>query len=70
LWNFLDILFFLATLVIWIYAVRIFPVERLATSAVQLSPEYYGTLSGQINLRLRVLNDRLAHLLRSEDPHP
>lgn len=70
LWNFLDILFFLATLVIWILAVRTFPVERLATSPVQLSPEYYGKLSGQINLRLRVLNDRLAQLLRSEDSHP
>jgi hypothetical protein len=53
---------------IWIYAVRTLPVERLATSDVQLSREYYGKLSGQVNLRLRVLNDRLAQLLRSEDP--
>jgi hypothetical protein len=58
MWNFLDILFFLATVLIWIYAVRTLPVERLATSDVQPSREYYGKLSGQANLRLRVLNDR------------
>jgi hypothetical protein len=70
LWNFLDILFFLASVLTWIYAVRTFPVEKTASSPIFISPESHGKLSGQLNLRLRLLNDHLAHLLRSGDPRP
>jgi hypothetical protein len=69
LWNFLDIVFFLASLMIWIYAVRTYPVELAAGNSVFISPEYYGKVSDEVNMRLRMLNDQLAHLLRSEDPH-
>ena len=67
LWNFLDILFFLATVFIWTYAVRTYAVERAAPGGISLPPESYELVSGQLNVRLRALNDLLAHVLRSED---
>jgi hypothetical protein len=69
-WNFLSTLTFFASLMIWIYGVRTYSVEEPAGNSLFLSPEHYGKLSGQLNLRLRLLNDQLAHLLRSEDPRP
>jgi hypothetical protein len=68
LWNFLDILFFLATVFIWIYAVREYSVDRAARIPTLVSAESYELMSGQVNIRLRALNDHLAHFLRSEDP--
>jgi hypothetical protein len=69
-WNFLGILTFFASLLIWIYAVEKYPVEKRAGNSVFVSPEYYIKLSSQLNMRLRTLNDHLAHLLRSEDHRP
>lgn len=66
LWNFMDILFFLATAVIWIYAVRTYAVQKPAR--ISLSPESHELAAGNLNVRLRMLNDQLTHLLRSEDP--
>jgi len=68
--EFFQILAFLATLLVWINAVRK-PVQvpQPVSSAV-LSPGMYGELSQQLDTRLRELNDRLSHLLHSKDSHP
>jgi hypothetical protein len=65
--GFFQIVTFFATLLIWIAAVRA-PVEAVEpTVPVVLSPDAYRQLSGQLNARLLLLNDRLNHLLRSQD---
>jgi len=68
-WGFLDVLTYLATLLIWLNAVSFYP--KLAT---QLTPpvipkELYGKLSSELNLRLYHLNKQLSQLFRSEDRH-
>jgi len=68
LWNFLDMLFFLATVLIWTYAVRTYSAPQTVASTVPISRQSYEKLAGELNLRLRSLNQRLSHVLRSEDP--
>lgn len=66
-WQFFDILAFLATLALWINAVRQ-PLETLEPDTPLVLPaDKYGELSQQLNMRLALLNDRLNRLLRSED---
>lgn len=66
-WEFFEILAFLATLLIWINAVRQpLEVPEAATPPV-LSMDQYARVSQQLNARLHVLNDRLNRLLRSGD---
>jgi hypothetical protein len=66
-WEFFEILAFFATLLLWIDAVRKpFEVHQPATAPV-LSADQYANVSQQLNERLHQLNDRLNHLLRSED---
>jgi hypothetical protein len=66
-WGFLEIITYLATLVIWLNAVSFYP--KLASPAVppSIPKELYGKLSSELNLRLHHLNQQLSQLLRSED---
>jgi hypothetical protein len=68
--NYVNVLAFLASLVLWIGAVRGAVEVRRTASGIQLSPEMYGQLSEQLNSRLQLLNQRLNHLSRSGDSRP
>jgi len=70
LWNYLDILAFTATLLLWINAARTAEAPRTSASPVALPPELYADLSRKLNSRLLVLNNRLNHFFRSEDSRP
>lgn len=66
-WEFLSILSFLASLVLWISALRR-PLEaEEAAASAPLAREMYANLSEQLDSRLHMLNHRLNQLLRSED---
>ncbi len=69
-WGFMDIITFLASLLIWIQAVRVYAPALEAVAPRHVAPDLYGTLSPEVNIRLRLLNDQLAQLLRSESPRP
>lgn len=69
-WEFVEILAFLASVCLWISAVRQ-PVEAGQPARIStLSPEQYAQLSQQLNTRLRVLDQRLNELFGSEDVRP
>lgn len=68
-WNFLGVLTFLASLLIWIGAVRTYPEAVLALHPVVVPKELYGTLSSELNVRLQLLNEQLDQLLHSRDQH-
>jgi hypothetical protein len=70
LWNFLDILTFLASLLLWITAARSVTESREEEAQVALSPEVYERLSQELSSRLQFLDDRLNSLLRSGDSRP
>jgi hypothetical protein len=70
LWNYLDMLTFTASLLLWITAVRTADVQQASASPVALAPELYADLSRKLNSRLLLLNNRLNHLFRSEDSRP
>jgi hypothetical protein len=65
--NFLDILTFLATLLLWIRAIREQKEAELVTAPARVSPETYVKLSLEANARLQLLNERLTHLQRGKD---
>lgn len=67
-WGFMDIITFLASLLIWIHAVYLYSPGQESRAPTRMAPEVYGTLSPQVNIRLRLLNDQLAQLLHSENP--
>lgn len=69
-WDFFGIFSYLASLVVWISAVREPAEARQEVAQPALSPERYGEVSQQLNSRLDLLNNRLNHLLRSEDSRP
>jgi len=65
LWNLLQMLAFLASLLLWTWALRkpqaeAAPVEALLPGGV------YQAVAPQINLRLRVLNERLSQFRKTE----
>jgi len=68
-WNFLGVLIFLASLLIWIGAVRTYPEAVLALHPVVVPKELYGKLSSELNVRLQLLNEHLDQLLHSRDQH-
>ena len=70
LFYYLNVLAFLASLLLWIGAVRAPAEARSAAAQTQLSPEMYGQLSEKLNSRLNLLNHRLDHLFRSGDSQP
>jgi hypothetical protein len=67
LWNYLESVTYLATLLLWIGAVLRHSESRIAASAPPLTPEDYLELSGKLNSRLHVLNNRLDKLFHSGD---
>jgi len=66
-WNFLGVLTFLASLVIWVGAARAYAMTTSARETVPVSKELYGKLSSELNVRLHVLNEHLNQLLQSGD---
>ncbi len=67
LWGYIDILTFLASLLIWSHAVL--PYSRVSSTRKEPGGKLkvpYGTLSPELNVRLKQLNDQLSHLLRAE----
>jgi len=66
-WGFLDILTYLATLLIWLNAVSRYPESQMAMASTAIPKELYGKLSSELNLRLLLLNQLLNQLLRSEN---
>jgi hypothetical protein len=69
LWNFLGVLTFLASLLVWIGAAHANPATVPARDFAFVSKEEYGKLSTEVNVRLRELNERLDHVPHSEDQH-
>jgi hypothetical protein len=67
-WGFMDVITFLACLLIWIHAVRAYAPTREFATPKTVPSGLYGALSPEVNVRLRLLNDQLAQLLRSESP--
>lgn len=65
LWNFLGTVTFIATLLLWIWALR--QAQRPATSEFELLPQdHYRSLSPAINARLKALNEQLDHFWHAE----
>jgi hypothetical protein len=69
LWTYLSTLAFLATLLLWLGAVRTSPATVGVANELPVRPELYGDLSPKLNSRLHLLNNRLNRLFRSEDSH-
>jgi hypothetical protein len=66
-WNFLEVLSYLACLLIWTWALCK-PLPQLATDPTLLPGSVYQQLSPEINLRLRQLNERLSDFWRGKGP--
>jgi hypothetical protein len=67
LWGYLDILTFLASLLIWMQAVWTLSKGRsLAGGPEWISRSMYATLSPELNVRLKQLNEEVSQLLRVE----
>lgn len=65
LWNLLGTLTFLASLLLWIWALRL--TVQLTTSVPKLiSEDRYRAMSPAINARLKSLNERLSHFRSTE----
>ena len=67
LWNFLDVVTFLASVLLWINAVRVYAPPKAVQEHFLVPQETYSRVSAELNLRLRLLNEQLDHLLRSGD---
>jgi pilus assembly protein TadC len=64
LWGYLNILTFLASLLIWLHAVRACSEIAVPRNEREvLSQGSYGTLAPELNFRLRVLNEQISRLL-------
>ena len=66
LWGYLDVLTFLVSLLIWVKAVRAY--SRVASTVPepqQIPAGVYGTISPELNFRLKHLNDQVAQLLHA-----
>jgi hypothetical protein len=65
-WGFLDVLTFLASLIIWIKAVRVYseyPSPVYGQESILAG--IYGAISPELNLRLKELNRQLVQVLRT-----
>jgi len=65
LWNFLGMLAFLASMLLWTWALRKPQTERRLKETL-LPSGVYQTLAPQFNLRLRLLNEQLAQFWKTE----
>jgi hypothetical protein len=70
LWNYLEMLTFIASLTLWIVAIRRYAESTEVAVEPALTQEHYLELSQKLNSRLHLLNHRLDHLFRSGDPRP
>jgi hypothetical protein len=68
--NYLDILAFVASLLLWVGAVRSYSDSPSITIQPALTLEHYAGLSAKLNSRLHLLNHRLDNLFRSGDSRP
>ncbi len=66
-WNFLGVLTFLASLLLWLGAARAYSETAPAWDPVFVPKELYGKLSSELNIRLRLLNEHLNQLLNPGD---
>jgi hypothetical protein len=67
LWGYLDVLTFLASLLIWSHAVLTYSRVALAPSSAGAIPRApYTALSPELNIRLKQLNKQLSQLLHAE----
>lgn len=69
-WNFLGIVTFLASLVVWIRAANLYVAAQDVVKPAIIPPELYGKLSSEVNLRLHLLNRQLVRLLHTEERRP
>jgi hypothetical protein len=67
LWSYMDLVTYMASLVLWIMAARNYAEANNRVAQPELTPERYAELSQKLNSRLLLLNHRLDHLFRSED---
>lgn len=67
LWNFLGLFAFIASLLVWIGAVRRYTAVEEFTVAQTIPGELYGMISSQVNARLILLNRQLIQFLRLEN---
>jgi len=65
LWNLLGMSAFLASLLLWSWALRK-PQTEIVPEETLLSPAIYQTVVPQVNLRLRSLNDQLSKIWKPE----
>jgi hypothetical protein len=68
-WNLLTIVAFMACLLVWAWALRK-AIPRRVIDLVLLPGSIYGELSPAINMRLYMLNERLAAFWKVERPRP
>jgi hypothetical protein len=68
-WNFLEVLAYMACLLVWTWALRK-SLPQLVLRPALLPAYVYRQLSPEINLRLRLLDERLSHFWRAEEPRP
>ena len=69
-WNFLGIVTFMASLLLWISAARRYVPAEDEVQPVSIPPELYGKFSSEVNLRLHLLNRQLMLLLHAGERRP
>jgi hypothetical protein len=67
-WQLLSTLPFIVSVCLWLWAIRR-PAEQTAAGLALLPREVYYALAPEINLRLRLLDERLSRLWNREAPH-
>jgi hypothetical protein len=67
LWNFLGLFAFIASLLVWIGAVRRYTAVEEATVPQTIPAEVYGMISAEVNARLILLNRQLIQFLHLEN---
>lgn len=67
LWNLLRMLAFLASLLLWTWALRQ-PLAEVSREETLLPEGFYQTIGPQINVRLRLLNEQLTQFWKTEAP--
>lgn len=68
--NFMGILTFLASLLVWIRATMSYVASEDVLKPAVIPQELYGKLSSEVNLRLHLLNRQLMQLLHTEERRP
>ena|SRR5215831_4520611 len=69
-WNFLALTTFIASLLLWIHAANRYTAAEAGAQPATVPPVLYGKLSGELNLRLHLLDRELTQILRSQERRP